>query len=138
MEVSPDTAIILLRLDTLEEIQKDIMELLRGEGDNLGIVAQVKVNTGKLDNMEDAVSYVKEYTDGNVHSNKIVNEMLVKHDRILFGTDGNIKLGIIARLEMIERTFSTQGKIVIMFILGMASAIGGVIGTYIIDKVIKP
>ena len=133
-DISNDTALILARLDTLEEGQKDIVKLLRGDGDSLGIVAQVKVNTGKLDDIEEAMSCMGNHVTGS----KMEHDMLAKHEKVLFGDNGNVKNGLISRFEYIEKTFSTQGKVTIMFILGMASTIGGILGTYIIDKVIKP
>ena len=133
MDVSSDTALILARLDTLEEGQKDIVKLLRGDGDNLGIVAQVKVNTGKLDDIEEAMSCVEDH----VTVSQAEHNMLVKHEKVLFGDNGNIKAGLLSRFESVENVFSTQGKVILVFSLGIISAIGGAVGTYIIDKVIK-
>ena len=132
-DISNDTALILARLDTLEEGQKDIVKLLRGDGDSLGIVAQVKVNTGKLDDIEEAMSCV----ENHVIISQAEHNMLVKHEKVLFGTDGNIKAGLLSRFESVENVFSTQGKVILVFSLGIISAIGGAVGTYIIDKVIK-
>jgi len=133
MDVSSDTALILARLDTLEEGQKDIVKLLRGDGDNLGIVAQVKVNTGKLDGIENSMSCVEDH----VTVSQAEHNMLVKHEKVLFGDNGNIKAGLLSRFESVENVFSTQGKVILVFSLGIISAIGGAVGTYIIDKVIK-
>ena len=133
MDVSSDTALILARLDTLEEGQKDIVKLLRGDGDSLGIVAQVKVNTGKLDDIEETMSCVEDH----VHVSVTEHNMLVKHEKVLFGDNGNIKAGLLSRFESVENVFSTQGKVILVFSLGIISAIGGAVGTYIIDKVIK-
>jgi len=132
-DVSSDTALILARLDTLEEGQKDIVKLLRGDGDNLGIVAQVKVNTGKLDGIENSMSCVEDH----VTVSQAEHNMLVKHEKVLFGDNGNIKAGLLSRFESVENVFSTQGKVILVFSLGIISAIGGAVGTYIIDKVIK-
>ena len=132
MDVSSGTALILARLDTLEEGQKDIVKLLRGDGDNLGIVAQVKVNTGKLDDIEEAMSCVEDH----VTVSQAEHNMLVKHEKVLFGDNGNVKNGLISRFEYIEKTFSTQGKIVLALALGIISTAGGAIGTYIVDRIL--
>jgi hypothetical protein len=132
MDVSSDTALILARLDTLEEGQKDIVKLLRGDGDNLGIVAQVKVNTGKLDDIEEAMSCVEDH----VHVSVTEHNMLTKHDRILFGDNGNIKAGLISRFESLEKAFSIQNKVAIMVAVGIGNIIGGAI-VVVITRVIQ-
>ena len=131
-DVSNDTALILARLNTLEECQKDIVKLLRGDGDSLGIVAQVKVNTGKHDDTEEAMSCMGNHVTGS----KMEHDMLAKHEKVLFGDNGNVKNGLISRFEYVEKTFSTQGKVVLALALGIVSTAGGAIGTYIVDRIL--